>query len=222
MGSSQVYIGFQKHINRHLREMWMASLRLELFDIRLISPWQPPTWFPDFSFSRERSFVCHSETPMSATKYETPNKNKSHLQTLTHRPLPSLDISASNNQKVIEKMTYNMLRRTKSSSLLPIVRYFYPEPEIRDLDIGTPRTAMMDVRVGSRTPPPHYEQLYQAMQLDHHENIEEERVRKKYACHGTPLLVYIPMRFEISCFGVGGGFVCVGKSRSWIFKGSIR
>jgi hypothetical protein len=85
-----------------------------------------------------------------------------------------------------------MLRRTKSSSLLPIVRYFYPESsEIKDLDIRTRPTAMMDVRVvtsGSRTPPPDYEQLYQAMQLDHNENIEEERVRKKYACQGTPPL----------------------------------
>jgi len=83
-----------------------------------------------------------------------------------------------------------MLRRTKSSSLLPIVRltnYFYPDAgkegiEVMDLE-GNRRGS------GSLTPPPDYEQLYEAMQVQGYEGIEEERVRKKYACQGrTPIL----------------------------------
>src|SRR5436305_3607105 len=97
-------------------------------------------------------------------------------------------------------MTYNMLRRTKSSSLLPIVRltnYFYPDQtdvNVQELEIGAssnsssvemyPSNGRRDVSSGSTTPPPDYEQLYQAMQLDVLEGISEERLRKKYACQG--------------------------------------
>lgn len=106
-----------------------------------------------------------------------------------------------------------MLRRTKSSSLLPIVRYFYPDSTPNEVDLNT--APLMDVRVLSsgtcRTPPPDYEQLYQAMQLDHSAEAEEERVRKKYACQGINFSSYGNFRFEVSCFGAGGGFVCLGK-----------
>jgi hypothetical protein len=95
-----------------------------------------------------------------------------------------------------------MLRRTKSSSLLPIVRltnYFYPEPtaektgrEFTTVDVyarrsgGSAGRSVERGREGSLTPPPDYEQLYQAMQLDNFEGLQEERVRKKYACQGSP------------------------------------
>ena len=96
-----------------------------------------------------------------------------------------------------------MLRRTKSSSLLPIVRltnYFYPDTAASVEKPGfSATTTTVDVyarrsvsggssasagREGSLTPPPDYEQLYQAMQLDNFEGLQEERVRKKYACQG--------------------------------------
>jgi hypothetical protein len=95
-------------------------------------------------------------------------------------------------------MTYNMLRRTKSSSLLPIVRltnYFYPDTtgvDVKVEELGL-RSDTVDVysrsvsgrSTGSLTPPPDYEQLYQAMQLDSNfDGIGDERVRKKYACQG--------------------------------------
>jgi hypothetical protein len=116
-----------------------------------------------------------------------------------------------------------MLRRTKSSSLLPIVRYFYPDSTPTEVDLNT--APLMDVRVLSsgtcRTPPPEYERLYQAMQLDHSAEAEEERVRKKYACQGIKFFSCGDFRFEVSCLGTGGGFVCFWKSRSWIFKGFI-
>ena len=98
-------------------------------------------------------------------------------------------------------MTYNMLRRTESSSLLPIVRltnYFYPETaekvavaggDFTTVDVYAPRRvgSAGSGREGSLTPPPDYEQLYQAMQLDGFDGLHEERVRKKYACQGpTP------------------------------------
>ena len=109
------------------------------------------------------------------------------------------------------KMTYNMLRRTKSSSLLPLVRYFYgdsPEDSSKDMfpndttsqqstcttrsisissavDVWNSRiTASGNAPSGSLTPPPDYEQLYQAMQLENH----DDRVRKKYACQGLKLV----------------------------------
>jgi len=108
-------------------------------------------------------------------------------------------------------MTYNMLRRTKSSSLLPLVRYFYgdsPEDSSKDMfpndttsqqstcttrsisissavDVWNSRiTASGNAPSGSLTPPPDYEQLYQAMQLENH----DDRVRKKYACQGLKLV----------------------------------
>jgi len=97
---------------------------------------------------------------------------------------------------------YKMLRRTKSSSLLPIGRlanYFYPEtPAVDVKEMGLAATAPgMEVypRVasasssssGSLTPPLDYEQLYNAIQLDTSDGNEDERVRKKYACQGkTP------------------------------------
>ena len=96
-----------------------------------------------------------------------------------------------------------MLRRTKSSSLLPIVRltnYFYPELS-EEKELGMMATPVMDVfdpRVsaagrstgvsaqGSLTHPPDYEQLYQAMQMQSYDdNGGSERVRKKYACQGN-------------------------------------
>jgi hypothetical protein len=89
---------------------------------------------------------------------------------------------------------YNMLRRTKSSSLLPIVRltnYFYPEnTEGKELGLTTemevyPSTSRR-VGGGSSTPLD-CEQLYRAMKLESFERIEDERVRKKYACQGTQL-----------------------------------
>lgn len=94
---------------------------------------------------------------------------------------------------------YNMLRRTKSSTLLPIGRltnYFYPEtPAVHVKEMGLTATApVMEVypRVasasssssGSLTPPLDYEQLYNAIQLDALDGNEDERVRKKYACQG--------------------------------------
>jgi len=101
-----------------------------------------------------------------------------------------------------------MLRRTKSSSLLPLVRYFYgdsPDDSPKDLFPETPQatcttrpvsiSSAVDVwnsRVtvtgnapsGSLTPPPDYEQLFQAMQLENN----DDRVRKKYACQGLKLV----------------------------------
>ena len=85
---------------------------------------------------------------------------------------------------------YNMLRRTKSSSLLPIVRltnYFYPEnTEVKELELTNgmevyPSTAK---RVGSGGSTPDCEQIYRAMRLESFERIEDERIRKKYACQG--------------------------------------
>jgi hypothetical protein len=107
-------------------------------------------------------------------------------------------------------MTYKMLRRTKSSSLLPIVRltnYFYPEAaddevKVTDLGLCSPTEGVSAGNVidvlpqrsisyasnrtsGSLTPPPDYEQLYQALQLESSfDGLGEERVRKKYACQG--------------------------------------
>jgi hypothetical protein len=108
-------------------------------------------------------------------------------------------------------MTYNMLRRTKSSSLLPIVRltnYFYPETaetvavagDFTTVDVYAQRrvgsTGSAGAgREGSLTPPPDYEQLYQAMQLDNFDGLHEERVRKKYACQGSPL----PKKLGLEC-----------------------
>ena len=89
-----------------------------------------------------------------------------------------------------------MLRRTKSSSLLPIVRltnYFYPDStgtdHVKELGLSmtnTPDGGEMQVYPGpgSSTPPPDYEQLYLAIQRGTFEGIEDERVRKKYACQG--------------------------------------
>ena len=83
---------------------------------------------------------------------------------------------------------YNMLRRTKSSSLLPIIRltnYFYPENnEVKELEL-TSEIEVYPRRVGSGgSTPPDCEQLYRAMKLESFERMEEERVRKKYACQG--------------------------------------
>lgn len=87
-----------------------------------------------------------------------------------------------------------MLRRTKSSNLLPIVKltnYFYPEPttSVEDSENG-----VMDVyprrSSGRLTPPPDYEQLFQAMQVESMSEAAEERVRKKYACQGRHLKNY--------------------------------
>ena len=88
-----------------------------------------------------------------------------------------------------------MLRRTKSSSLLPIVKltnYFYPETTAvgnLDVDKDLTESRVLDVyprRVGSGslTPPPDYDQLYQAMQVESMAEHDEDRVRKKYACQG--------------------------------------
>jgi hypothetical protein len=78
-----------------------------------------------------------------------------------------------------------MLRRTKSSSLIPIVRltnYFYPENKELEL---TSEIEVYPRRVGSGgSNPPDCEQLYRAMKLESFERMEEERVRKKYACQG--------------------------------------
>ena len=107
---------------------------------------------------------------------------------------------------------YNMLRRTKSSSLLPIVRltnYFYPENTGRkelELSAGTDvyPTTTRRVGNGSSTPPPDYEQLYQAMQLEKLEGLEEERVRKKYACQGiSTSAMGTDDRVKVGCFGFG-------------------
>jgi hypothetical protein len=107
-------------------------------------------------------------------------------------------------------MTYKMLRRTKSSSLLPIVRltnYFYPESsgvegKVDDLGLSTTSAtnpgALMDIypgrngptsssSLGGLTPPPDYEQLYHALQLDNFDGTGDDRVRKKYACQGLNL-----------------------------------
>ena len=88
-----------------------------------------------------------------------------------------------------------MLRRTKSSSLLPIVRltnYFYPEDkessQVTSMEIYSTQAAH-SARQGTLTPPPDYEQLYQAMQLDTLN--EEDRVRRKYACQGLSLGVIV-------------------------------
>jgi len=88
-------------------------------------------------------------------------------------------------------MSYKMLRRTKSSSLLPIVKltnYFYPESPSLEMS----ETGVMDIyqrrgaSSGRLTPPPDYEQLYQAMQVENMTDpAAEERVRKKYACQGS-------------------------------------
>jgi hypothetical protein len=100
-----------------------------------------------------------------------------------------------------------MMRRTKSSGLLPIVRltnYFYPEAseKVNALGFRPPVVEIYDQRVaatGSRTPPPDYEQLYQSMQLDHADG-DSERVRKKYACQGLPplLLTYVGLKLVAS------------------------
>jgi hypothetical protein len=128
-------------------------------------------------------------------------------------------------------MTYNMLRRTKSSSLLPIVRltnYFYPTTDdvsatTTTVDVYPTRRSVSAAanspggREGSLTPPPDYEQLYQAMQLDNFEGLQEERVRKKYACQGPPppfLLEgvrVLTVRTEIGCECAGGRFFCPVK-----------
>src|SRR5579859_7017953 len=86
-----------------------------------------------------------------------------------------------------------MLRRTKSSSLLPIVRltnYFYPEDkdsaQVTSMEVYSTQAAHSG-RQGALTPPPDYEQLYQAMQLDTLN--EEDRVRRKYACQGVSLVL---------------------------------
>ena len=88
-----------------------------------------------------------------------------------------------------------MLRRTKSSSLLPIVRltnYFYPEDkdsaQVTSMEVYSTQPAHSG-RQGALTPPPDYEQLYQAMQLDTLN--EEDRVRRKYACQGASLPIYV-------------------------------
>lgn len=39
-------------------------------------------------------------------------------------------------------------------------------------------------RAGSGGSTPDYEQIYRAMRLESFERIEEERIRKKYACQG--------------------------------------
>ena len=88
-----------------------------------------------------------------------------------------------------------MLRRTKSSSLLPIVRltnYFYPETadktaasEFTNADTYA-QGPTGNSRQGSLTPPPDYEQLFQAIQSHNFDGLREERVRKKYACQGRP------------------------------------
>ena len=147
-------------------------------------------------------------------------------------------------------MARMMLRRTKSSSLLPIVRltnYFYPEDTTTSNSTTKDTTQLMEVYStthhhsrgdgarGTVTPPPDYEQLYQAMQFDTMVTEEGDRVRKKYACQGNP--PYIPgvsvavgsmvsfvcfpvrlfrgrswgiladgfCRTEVGCFGFGGG-----------------
>jgi len=131
-------------------------------------------------------------------------------------------------------MTYNMLRRTKSSSLLPIVRltnFFYPDgkqstdetimtapssqsssplfdpyaPPSRNSSVSSHHSSSsagstvrgqaassVSTNVGSRelSLHPSYEQLYSAMQLDvaFDASVEEERVRRKYACQGLKLV----------------------------------
>ena len=81
-----------------------------------------------------------------------------------------------------------MLRRTKSSSLLPLVKYFYPDTsEVKVEELGVREVYPHGSLTGSLTPPPDYEQLYQAMQLDAIDG-GEERVRRKYACQGTQWL----------------------------------
>ena len=131
-------------------------------------------------------------------------------------------------------MPYNMLRRTKSSSLLPILRltnYFYPDgkqsidetimttpspqssspifnpysPPSRNSSVSSRHSSSsassngrshaassVSTNVGSRelSLPPDYEQLYSAMQLDvaFDTTVEEERVRRKYACQGLKLV----------------------------------
>ena len=88
-----------------------------------------------------------------------------------------------------------MLRRTKSSSLLPLVKltnYFYPEsPSVTGtggLRLRASGTASgvvpRDEVRGSLTSPPDYEALYQAMQVEKFDDSGNERVRKKYACQG--------------------------------------
>jgi len=57
---------------------------------------------------------------------------------------------------------------------------------------------------GTLTPPPDYEQLYQAMQLDTVN--ETDRVRKKYACQGT---FHPPPVQELTLSRVERGAFCV-------------
>jgi hypothetical protein len=45
---------------------------------------------------------------------------------------------------------------------------------------------------GRLTPPPDYEQLYEAMQMETMSDVAEERVRKKYACQGI-----VPERWNL-------------------------
>lgn len=90
-----------------------------------------------------------------------------------------------------------MLRRTKSSSLLPLVRYFYPETsEVKVEELGVREVYPHGSLTGSLTPPPDYEQLYQSMQLDAID-VGEERVRRKYACQGSP-----PLQSCNDCLGL--------------------
>ena len=104
-----------------------------------------------------------------------------------------------------------MLRRTKSSSLLPIVRltnYFYPEdpkePHLMEVYSHAAASGTSRGRPpGTLTPPPDYEQLYQAMQLDTVN--ETDRVRKKYACQGT----FLPPCSGVGPFHVESGALCV-------------
>jgi len=101
-----------------------------------------------------------------------------------------------------------MLRRTQSSSLLPIVRltnYFYPDEKSGVLtppssgissplldSSGRSNSSSVSSRKSSLTPalPPDYEQLYSAMQIEGGYDVagEEERVRRKYACQGLKLV----------------------------------